>query len=211
MKNIDEQIKLHSAGATVRHTSLFADLLSFNNDFELSEDFIKTWVIRYYMLIGVNNDQVIATFREIVDEITKEIALKLLGDFNWRTRQTGAFFAAIKNYSDLIDIIGVHLLKSEVCYAGQVYAFILAFFNTPKCVEYLNIYLDYYLTKPDLWFDQTQVMEAVAYLDKVNGTTNLQKHFDNWVRFIGNKSHWNKEISIDWIESQLDLIKAIKN
>lgn len=211
MKNIDKQIKLHSVGATVRHNSSFTDLPSFNNDFELSEEFIRTWVTPYYMLIGANNSQIIETFRDAENKITKEIVITLLSDFNWRTRQTGAFFAAIKNYSDLIEVVGIHLLKSEVCYAGQVYAFVLAFFNTTKCVEYLNLYLDYYLTKPDLWFDQRQVMEAIAYLDKINGTSDLQQHFNNWLKFIANKPYWSKEINTDWIESQIELIKAIKN
>lgn len=35
-----------------------------------------------------------------------KVVLKLLGDFNWRTRQTGAYFAAIQGYSEIIDIIG---------------------------------------------------------------------------------------------------------
>ena len=72
------------------------------------------------------------------DKITKEVVVKLLGDFNWRTRQTGAFFAAIKHFTDLTDIIGTHFLKSEVCYAGQVYAYTFASFNTETCIEYLD-------------------------------------------------------------------------
>jgi hypothetical protein len=211
MKDIDEQIKLHTAGAIVRHKSSFTDLPSFKNDFELSEEFIKTWAVPFYMLVGNTGDELIETFGEVKGKITKEIAVTLLGDFNWRTRQTGAFFAAIKNYTDLTDIIGIHLLKSEVCYAGSIYACVLAAFNTPECVEYLNRYLEYYLTKPELWFDQQRVMEAVAYLNKINGTDDLERHFNNWTKFIGNKPHWNEKINTSWIEGQINLITAIKS
>jgi hypothetical protein len=42
------------------------------------------------------------------NEITIDVCLSLLGDFNWRTRLVGAYFAAIKGYHKLIDIIGNH-------------------------------------------------------------------------------------------------------
>lgn len=211
MKDIEEQIRLHSAGATVRHKYSFANLSSFQNNFELTEEFLKTWAAPFYMKIGSDNDEWIESLAKVKNKITKEITLSLLGNFNWRTRQTGAFFAAIKNYTDLIDIIGVHFLKSEVCFAGRIYAFVLASFNTPQCVEYLNLYLDYYLTKPDLWFDQKQAMEAVAYLDKINRTNYSALHLTNWIKFIENKLNWNKEINTDWIEKQINLIEIVKS
>ncbi len=55
---------------------------------------------------------------------------------------------------------------------------ILAYYNQPKTVEYLNQYLDYYLEKPELYFDQEAVLEAVAYLDTVNNTNNLSRHLN---------------------------------
>ena len=51
-------------------------------------------------------------------EIDKSIVSQLLGDFNWRMRSVGARFATYMNYREFEDIIGVHLLKSEVCYAA---------------------------------------------------------------------------------------------
>ena len=43
MDYLNEQIRLHSAGATVRHKSTFEDLASYKNVDELSQDFIDTW------------------------------------------------------------------------------------------------------------------------------------------------------------------------
>lgn len=209
MNDLDEQIKLHSAGATVRHKSTFADLPSYENVDKLSKDFIDTWAAPFYMRIGHTDNSWKNRLIESNDKITKDVIVKLLGDFNWRTRRTGAFFAAIKKLTDLTDIIGIHLLKSEVCYAGQVYAYTLAFFNTDKSIEYLDRYLTYYLSQPDLWFDQREAMEALTYLDKINKTNLISKHLDNWIQFIANKPYWDKNISTDKIESQLALIEKV--
>jgi hypothetical protein len=75
------------------------------------------------------------------------------------------------------------LLKSEVCYAGHIYALTLAFFNDDQCTQYLNKYLDYYLTQPSLYFDQKYVLEAVLYLDKQNGTNFFSLHEAKWNTF----------------------------
>jgi len=187
MNDPDEMARLHSAGATVRHSSPFNDLPAHKNETELSDGFIRKWAVPFYMKIGSYGDKKwIEEIKEIKNEITPDICLSLLGDLNWRTRRVGAYFAAVKGYEDLIDIIGIHLLKSEVCCVGHIYAVTLAFFNTGKSVEFFNKYLDYYLTTPALYFDQKQVMEAILYLDKINNTDNFKRHSDNW-RILGEK------------------------
>jgi hypothetical protein len=205
-----ESLKLHVAGATVRHRSPFDHLVSFKNELELSQDFINKWINPFYMHIGSVDDEWVSQLRSIKKEITSDIIQRSLGDFNWRTRQTGAFFSAITERIEFIDTIGVHLLKSEVCYAGGVYCKVFASFNTAQCVDYLNLYLDYYLTKPDLWFDQRDAMEAVMYLDKINGTNHLDNHINNWTEFIKNKPHWSKQIEVGRLEKQIALINIVR-
>lgn len=208
-KEIDT-IKLHVAGATVRHTPPFDDLKPFKNDFELTQDFIDKWVIPFYMNIGNLDNDWINKLTSVKNEITTDIIQKNIGDFDWRTRQTGAFFSAITNQTQFIDIIGTHLLKSEVCCAGGVYCKVFASFNLPKCVDYLNLYLDYYLTKPDLWFHQRDAMEAILYLDKLNSTNHFDRHINKWTEFIKNKPYWYKEIKTDNLEKQLNVIQTVR-
>ncbi len=175
--------KFHSAGATVRHKSLFADLPTHKNESELSADFIKKWAVPFYMEIAsYDNTRWIDKIKEIKNEITTDVCISLLGDFNWRTRLVGAYFAAVKGYQELIDIIGNHLLKSEFCCVGHIYALTLTFFKTDKSVGFLNQYLDYYLTTPSLYFDQKSVMESLLYLDSIDKTENCKRHFENWRR-----------------------------
>ncbi len=207
----NEAIKLHIAGATVQHTPPFDDLNSFKNDIELTQEFIDKWVIPFYMNIGHTDTEWINKLISIKKEISTDIIKKNLGDFDWRTRQTGAFFSAITNQTQFIDIIGTHLLKSEVCSAGKVYCQVFASFNLPKCVDYLNLYLDYYLTKPDLWFDQRDAMQAILYLDRINSTNYFNKHIDNWTKFIKNKPYWDKEIETEDLEKQIRIIQTVRN
>jgi tetratricopeptide (TPR) repeat protein len=179
--NLQNQISLHSAGATVRHLSSFDHLDSYRNDFELSSEFITKWVRPFYMNIrNLDDTSWIEHIKQLTPEITEEVTLALLGDFNWRTRLVGAYLSAVKNYENQIDIIGVHLLKSEVCCVGDLYAIVLAFYNNAKSNQYLNMYLEYYLHKPKLYFDQERVLEAVIYLDSINSTDHLLEHIDHW-------------------------------
>ena len=205
-----EAIKLHVAGATVQHMSPFEDLKTLKNDFELPQDFIEKWVTPFYMNIGHTDNKWIDKLLSAKREITADIIQKNLGDFNWRTRQTGAFFSAITNQTQFVDLIGIHLLKSEVCYAGRVYCQVFASFNLPKCVDYLNLYLDYYLKRTDLWFDQREAMEAILYLDKLNSTSHFDRHINNWAEFIQNKPYWDKEITSNNLEKRLKIIETVK-
>lgn len=196
MKNLDSASR-HSAGATVVHISKFDNLLSHNNDFELSQTFIDKWIVPFYMRIGSMDTTWIDELEFIKNELNRDIVLTLLGDFNWRSRLVGAYFATIREYDDMIDMIGVHLLKSEVCCVGHIYAIIFAFYNNEKSNYYLKQYLDYYLLKPELYFDQEVILEAVLYLDKLNGTTHIKKYIPIWDKLQRDRIILSKKRNIE--------------
>src|SRR5262245_43788691 len=79
--------------------------------------------------------------------------------------------------------IGHLLLRSDVCYAGTGYCVALARFNTRDSTGFLLEYLDYYLTRHDLWFDQGCAMGAIGYLDSRDGSNNLESLMEKWVAF----------------------------
>ncbi|MCX8522557.1 DUF6000 family protein [Chryseobacterium formosus] len=182
--DMKKQLELHSAGAIVRHESMFDEIKSHKNGFELDADFIEKWVLPFYMSIGHHYDNSwVKNVLKISEEITEEVTLKLLGDFNWRTRLVGAYFSAVKNFQNQIYVIGNHFLKSEVCCVGHIYALILAFYNNEQTNEYLHSYLKYYLKKPELYFDQESVLESIVYLDKINGTNFYSQYNQSWEDF----------------------------
>jgi len=218
-ENINEQIKLHSAGATVRHLSNFDNLKSYKNDSELTKEFISKWVIPFYMEIGnYYDDSWVEAVKQISKEITQDTTLKLLGDFNWRTRLVGAYFSAVKGYKEQIEIIGTHFLKSEVCCVGHIYALVLASYNEEKTLHYLTTYLDFYLQKPELYFDQENVLKTVAFLDKKNNTNNIKRHIENWNNLQKRRKQITKpkiiktakNIDIEHTEKQIKILYDLK-
>ena len=182
-EELKKQLELHSAGATIRHKSPFQELEHYSNKIKIENDFIKKWVVPFYMFIINNPNEFIQKLEPIKPELNLEIVKKLLGDFNWRTRIVGAYFASIMDFKEVEDVIGIHLLKSQVCFAGKGYCMYLAANNTQKGVDYLKKYLDYYLTRKDLYYNQEEAICALKWTDAMNGTNEVNNYLDlynNW-------------------------------
>ena len=187
-----KQAQLHVAGATRRHESPFSDL-EVPAVFETPpREFLERWVQPFYNLnLWAQGDELLAALRPVHGEIRESLVRDLLSYFNWRPRITGAYFAAVKRLDQFDQHIGRLLLRSDVCYAGKGYCFALARFNTPESLRSLRAYLDYYLTQPDLWFDQGAAMAALGYLDRANGTSLREQYIPLWESFISNKPNWD--------------------
>jgi len=211
-KTREDEIELAFAGAMVIHRNPFEQIEAFRNSDELTREFANKWINPYYLsLHAYSKPEDIPSFVNAAENIDIEGVKQLLGYFDWRSKLMGSYFAALKNFQQLEDIIGTHLLKSEVCYAGTGYCIALAVFGTEKSKEYLKEYLSYYLTRKDLWFDQADAFCALEYLDK-----DESEHFlETWYEFIANKSNWNLESSRKQfqfrIQSILDIQKLIKH
>lgn len=189
--------EMHSAGAIVRHKSPFEELASYVNVSAITQEFRKQWVIPFYFEFNNYSDDWVQKMIDLKPKITEKVILQNLGDFDWRTRSTGSYFAAIMEARNTEDIIGTHLLKSEVCFAGVQYAITLAAFNSKKSANYLNRYLEYYLTKPELYFDQSNVLQVLKYLDEINGTNHLSKHLSSFKMFL----ELQQELTINTLEN----------
>lgn len=161
-----DEIALHISGATVRHRNPFENIKVPRNRKDLSQGFIDKWVMPFYRngFAGID-EPTMRLFAVAAREIDTRVVKKMLGEFNWRERITGAFFSAINDYRELDDIIGKHLVKSEVCFAGTGYCLALATFKTESAKKYLHEYLDYYLSRTDLRFDQGIAFCALNYID----------------------------------------------
>lgn len=201
------EIALHISGATVRPRNPFEGLEAYRNTEELSEDFINKWVMDFYMTsLNARDSKVLEAFAKASKEITPQIVKQLLGDFDWRPRIVGAYFAAIKEYSEMKDIIGVHLLKSEVCYAGAGYALALAVFGDEQSKGYLEVYLDFYLKQKDLWFDQADVLAALYIISSGEAETYLA----SWQDYIADKPYHSLDGSIENIQHSLEITKQLR-
>ncbi len=203
-------IELHTAGATVQHQSPFDELVSYKSEKKIDKLFIEKWVLPFYMVTLHNTRQFISGFKKVKGDLNIEITKQLLGDFNWRTRIVGAYFSAIENYVELEDIMGVHLLKSEVCYAGEGYCLALATFNTKNGVEYIKKYLAHYLTQKHLYFDQRTAMAALDWMDKKNGTNEMEKFLPLYQEWVSDKYSQDINLAIAQFQKQMEQLKDIK-
>ncbi|RYD25418.1 MAG: hypothetical protein EOP86_27340 [Verrucomicrobiaceae bacterium] len=108
--------------------------------------------------------------------ITDQLITTLLSDFNWRSRTAAAYFALILDRPSHVDHIGRLLLRSDVCFAGGAYCLYLAHIRTPEAIGFLNRYLDYYLTRPQLYYDQAEALAALRFIDSRSGSQHEMSH-----------------------------------
>jgi hypothetical protein len=201
------EVALHVAGATSRSHNPFEQLTAYRNQEEPSDEFIDKWVMEFYRVsIARLDDQTFAAFVQAAQEVTPDIVEQLLGDFNWRLRIVGAYFAAIKGYEEFTDIIGVHLLQSEVCYAGAGYALAFAMFRSERAQDYLKAYLEYYLKQPNLWYDQADVLAALHII----ASAEAANYAVSWQSYIIDKPNHRLEDTIDWMKKSMGTVEQIK-
>ncbi|MFD6414706.1 DUF6000 family protein, partial [Nocardia asteroides] len=80
------------------------------------------------------------------------------------------------------------LLAGEGPYAGAAYCVVLAKFGSAADAGLLSAYLDHYLSRPDLDYDQAVVLGTLLYLDGILGS-------DCATRFLGPDGPWDR-----WLE-----------
>lgn len=85
----------------------------------------------------------------------------LLSEDEWRGNMAGSWFAGISGRSDLSPLITDRFLASKLTYAGQGYCVYFALQGTTEAEAALCNYLDVYLDRPDLYYDQAWAMAAL--------------------------------------------------
>ncbi|MET7290129.1 DUF6000 family protein [Streptomyces sp. NPDC005573] len=111
---------------------------------------------------------------------------------SWRERRTAAWLAAVSRRDHFRERLGALLLESEVCCAGGAYCVALASFGTARDADLLAAYLDRYLRRPDLAYDQPTAMGALAYTDSVlqgDRATRFLREGGLWWEWIRDAPH----------------------
>ncbi|MEU8625190.1 DUF6000 family protein [Streptomyces sp. NPDC048669] len=113
--------------------------------------------------------------------------LEALLGYEWRSRLTAAWLIGVDRRDRFRERIGDLLLASEVCFSGSAYCFALARFGTHADAEILTAYLDHYLPRTDLRYDQPAALGALLRLDAHLGTHHADRFtqpdglWDQWV------------------------------
>ncbi|GAA1384148.1 DUF6000 family protein [Catellatospora chokoriensis] len=111
---------------------------------------------------------------------------------NWRPRLVAGYLVGISRRGQFRQTIGDLLLASEVFSSGQGYCFALAALGSDRDAELLTAYLDRYLPRPDLRYDQAWAMGALVHLDTQLGTA----HADRYLVEDGLWAHWTADHSV---------------
>jgi len=202
-------VERHVAGATVSHCSPFADLQVPVTDQLLPVDIRETWVRPLYF--GLRKPEAKVFVAGHIHLVTDELISQLLANFDWRPRTAAAYLAALTQRQSFTAQIGRLLVRSDVCYAGSAYCVALAEFNSSESIRFLDDYLSYYLTRHDLWFDQGDAIGALAYLDRLNGTKNVERHMVAWNEFVKTKATWSLAGSIAHFEESMKALHESKS
>ncbi|ROO87315.1 hypothetical protein EDD29_4912 [Actinocorallia herbida] len=111
-------------------------------------------------------------------------SLDLLLDSGWRPRLVAAYLIAIDRRTVFRARLGELLLASEGPYAGSAYCVALARFGEDADAEILVAYLERYLPRADLDYDQSSAMGTLLYLDDRLGRRRAEA-------FLGEDGPWH--------------------
>ncbi|MGW5125328.1 DUF6000 family protein [Streptomyces sp. NPDC004069] len=148
---------------------------------------------RYLKLGGVllgMSERDRAKFLQKLGKAADEISSHELGvllDRGWRERKTAAWLIAVAGRTEFRERLGELLLASDGPYAGQAYCVALATFGTSADADLLVAYLDHYLLRPDLYYDQTAALGTLLILDAKLGA-------DRVARFLTPDGLWQQWI-----------------
>lgn len=134
--------------------------------------------------------------------------LTILLEGSWRERRTAAWLAAVSRRDQFRERLGALLLESEVCCAGEAYCVALASFGTARDADLLATYLDRYLRRPDLAYDQPAAMGALAYTESVlhgDRASRLLQEGGLWPRWFRDAPHMHGDNGISPYLGGVDL------
>jgi len=116
------------------------------------------------MMSGPEGEVFLRDLVEDARSITDDELDELLAA-DWRPRITAAWLIGVDRRTAWRGRVRELFLESGLVFAGQGYCFALARFGTIADAEILVSYLDHYLARPDLRYDQEWALAALHHID----------------------------------------------
>ncbi|MGW1278868.1 DUF6000 family protein [Streptomyces tsukubensis] len=126
-------------------------------------------------LTGAEREAFMMELARAAAEITPA-ELGVLFEGGWRERKTASWLVAVAGRTEFRSRIGELLLASEGPYAGVAYCVTLAAFGEDADADVLCRYLDCYLTRHDLHYDQGMALGALLHLDAELGSERASRY-----------------------------------
>ncbi|MGV9267619.1 DUF6000 family protein [Kitasatospora sp. NPDC003701] len=126
-------------------------------------------------LSGPERDLFMRELVRAASEITPA-ELGILFEGGWRECKTASWLVVVAGRTEFRSRIGELLLASGGPYAGAAYCVTLATFGDSADADLLCRYLDHYLLRPDLVYDQGLALGALLHLDATLGTEHASRY-----------------------------------
>ncbi len=175
----------HTAGRTVAHRSPFEHLIVPNRR-EHPVHLAARWVRPFYMT-APEHPSFGERYRAQRVEATSALAGELLSYFDWRPKAVGAYLVAIERHESQRELVGRLLLRSDVCCCGDAFCLALARLGGEESARVLRDYLDHYLSRPDLAFDQAAALAALTSLDAREGSLHARDYEARWSHYAASR------------------------
>jgi len=146
---------------------------------------VDRWILPFY-LTAPEEAAFGERYRALRAEATPALAGELLSYFNWRPKAVAAYVVAIERHESQRELVSRLLLRSDVCCCGRALCLALARLGGTESARVLCSYLDYYLTRPDLVFDQADALAALTSLDVRHGTAHARGYEGQWAHYVAN-------------------------
>ncbi|MFJ9605953.1 DUF6000 family protein [Kitasatospora sp. NPDC101176] len=159
-----------------------------------TRDFLKRYAVpgRWQLRLGpslfrrddAERDRTAQQLARAAGEVTPRV-LDVLLEGGWRDRKVATWLIVVSGRTEYRERIGELLLASEGPYVGASYCAALAVFATEADAALLVAYLERYLRRPDLSYDQLFAMVALLHLDGESGR-------DDALRFLAPGGLWEQ-------------------
>jgi hypothetical protein len=120
----------------------------------------------------------------VVADASLGIAHALWSVKEWRCNIMTSWWATVWGWPDAVPGVERLLIPSGLTYAGQGHCVALAGLSTPEAGRVLARYLDTYLPRPDLVYDQGWAISALSIVDENLGSSLAAERipmFDEWI------------------------------
>jgi hypothetical protein len=129
----------------------------------------------------------------------------LLSERTWRARLAGGYLVALARLGALEPHVSGLLLRSETPYAGRAFCLALARLGGASSVKTLKRYLDIYLVREDLIYDQCGALGALSVLDP----SEALQYYPAWERYAATKPEMTVEFVVASFAAQLSEVETL--
>jgi Family of unknown function (DUF6000) len=130
-------------------------------------------------------DAVLRQMRAVAGTVSLDDAVYLWAR-GWRASLMASWWAAVWRWPEAVDQVGRFLIPSRNCFEGQAHCLVLAQVNSGRSREVLIRYLDEYLPRVDLDYDQPWALAALTLACRRAGQSVPDRFQAAWYQWSSN-------------------------